>query len=304
MIQFKNLRKSYETDRPVLKNISGSFPAGSITGVLGPNGAGKTTLISILTGLISQDGGEIQFRGDSSKNSLKQMLNVTSVVPQELAFYDNLTVIQNLRFFGGVQGLTGKNLQSGIDQAIHISGLQSFTSYRAGHLSGGLKRRLNLAIGVINSPDILYLDEPTVGIDPQSRNFILESVQQMKKQGRLIVYTSHYMEEVQRISDHIIIMDEGKILKTGNLKTILDNDNKLTLTVESPVNGELKALLSSRQIGISADLRKIFLAEDFENLGEIIEMIKFHGYVISTVSSHSQDLEDVFLSLTGKGLRD
>jgi ABC-2 type transport system ATP-binding protein len=209
MLNIESLSFSYGKTK-VLDEITLAIPAGAVFGLLGPNGAGKTTLISILSGLRRPTAGRIE----ASYAAL-------GLVPQELAFYPMLTVRENLRFFAGVQNLGGARLRERLDAVVAFARLEGVPDRRAAELSGGLKRRLNLAIGLLTEPDLVLLDEPTVGVDPQSRAFLLESIAAMRSPARHILYTSHYMEEVQAICDHVAIIDEGRVLAAGTLARVL-----------------------------------------------------------------------------------
>jgi ABC-2 type transport system ATP-binding protein len=206
---------------PVLDNIELVVPDGGIFGLLGPNGAGKTTLISILAGQRRAATGRIGVDGEALEELRARRPHCLGLVPQELAFYPMLTVRENLRFFGGVQELGGVGLARRIDAVAAFARIDSVLGRRAGELSGGLKRRLNLAIGLLTEPEILLLDEPTVGVDPQSRAFLLESIRAIGGAGRHVLYTSHYMEEVQAICDHVAIIDAGRVLLCGPLAEVL-----------------------------------------------------------------------------------
>ena len=195
-----------------LQGLSLSIPTGSLFGLLGPNGSGKTTLISLMAGVL-----KVQ------KGSLVHSLPQTrlSLVPQEYAFYPRLSLQENLDFFGAVQGLGGRELSARIVEALQTTGLESAARTRAEHCSGGMKRRLNIAIGLLNRPQLLFLDEPTVGIDPQSRHFILQSIRAINAQGCTVVYSSHYMEEIEMLCDRIAVLDRGQLLLEGGLEELL-----------------------------------------------------------------------------------
>jgi ABC-2 type transport system ATP-binding protein len=278
MINISNLTKKYHNYH-ALKGINLSIESGSIFGLLGPNGAGKTTLISTLVGLHPFDGGEIIINDKSIQEHLKYIQSISSLIPQNLAFYPTLTTKENLEFFGGMLGLQGKRLQSRMDKVVNITQLGEFYHKQAHTYSGGLKRRLNIAIGLLSDPKIIYFDEPTVGIDPQSRNFILESIKAMKKEGRVIVYTSHYMEEVEFLCDKIAIIDRGEILRQGALNELL-TEFQVTIKTEHQT---LKIALEH----LSPTINKLLASN------EKIEAIEY-----------GHNLESYFLELTDKGLRD
>jgi ABC-2 type transport system ATP-binding protein len=278
MIEISNLSKNYGTHQ-VLKEISLNMESGSIFGLLGPNGAGKTTLISTLVGLSSFDQGEILVENKSLKEELAYVQSISSLIPQNLAFYPTLTAKENLEFFAGMLGLKGQSLKSRLEEVMHIGQLSEVYNKQAKSYSGGLKRRLNIAIGLLSKPKIIYFDEPTVGIDPQSRNFILESIKAMKEKNKLIVYTSHYMQEVEFLCDKIAIIDHGKILKTGTLESLL---TKATAKVETEEESfELELTQLSKKL-------EALLAQ-----GETIKSIEY-----------GHNLENYFLQLTNKELRE
>jgi ABC-2 type transport system ATP-binding protein len=208
-------------DEAVLDDVTLAIPDNGIFGLLGPNGAGKTSLISILAGQLRGATGEITFYGEPLAQARRRRPHCLGLVPQEYAFYPMLTCLENLRFFGGVQGLGGARLAQRLEAVTTFARIESVLPRRAGQLSGGLKRRLNLAIGLLTEPDLILLDEPAVGVDPQSRAFLLESIRSLAAAGRVILYTSHYMEEVQSICDHVAIIDHGSVLVSGALPEVL-----------------------------------------------------------------------------------
>jgi ABC-2 type transport system ATP-binding protein len=216
VIKISNIKKNYG-DFKALDSLSLEIKKGTIFGLLGVNGAGKSTLLSILTGLSPYDSGEINIFGFDMKKDKKQIKHISSIVPQNLAFYEKLTVKENLDFFAKIQNATKENY----DRAVEINDLSELLNQEAQTLSGGQKRRLNIAIGVLNNPQILYFDEPTVGIDPKSRNEILDSIKGYKDLGITVVYTSHYMNEIERICDEVAIISHGKLIEQGSLETIL-----------------------------------------------------------------------------------
>lgn len=222
MIEVRELRFRYPgAARDALRGLSLHVREGSLFGLLGPNGSGKTTLISLLTGLRRPTAGEARIGGHALPAGIRAVQARSALVPQEYAFYPRLTILENLHCFGGVLGLHGAELKTRIQDAVAVAGLQDFLTTRGEHLSGGLKRRLNLAIGLLNHPRLLFLDEPTVGIDPQSRQFILQAIRQLNASGTTVVYTSHYMDEVQQLCDTIGILDEGELLVQGSLDELL-----------------------------------------------------------------------------------
>ncbi|XPV52873.1 MAG: ABC transporter ATP-binding protein [Halarcobacter ebronensis] len=223
-IVIKNLCKSYKGNL-VLDNLNLEIKQGSLFGLLGPNGAGKTTLVSILNFLIPKDSGTILVDSmdlDKEENKIK---SICSIVPQTYAFYPKLTAFENLEFFGSLYGLRKEALKKRIEYCIEVTSLEKYINKQAHTFSGGLKRRLNIAIGLLNSPKILYLDEPTVGIDPQSRKYILNVIKKInEKENTTIIYTSHYMEEVEYLCDEIAILDKSKIILQEKKEKLLQKN--------------------------------------------------------------------------------
>lgn len=227
LIKIEHLYKSYDK-KPVLKDVTLSVQRGSIMGLLGPNGAGKTTLISILTGVIRKDSGSISVTGMDLDHEIGAIQSRCSYVPQTLAFYPRLTARENLEYFGALRDLKGKKLKESMEFCIDIGSMQDFLNKRVDKFSGGMKRRLNMAIGLLNDPKILYLDEPTLGVDAQSRNYILKTIKKINCERKTtIIYTSHYMDEIEQVSDEIAIIDEGKIIIHGAKQDILTRADAL-----------------------------------------------------------------------------
>lgn len=219
MIVLKGLSHYYSNSSPpALQEVNLHIPQGSAIGLLGPNGAGKTTLMSLLTGLQSVQQGEILFEGVPFEKLSKQQRHQISLVPQDFAFYPLLTVWENLKFFAALYDISDKNW---LLELLEKTGLTAHKSKLAKHLSGGLKRRLNFAIGLINRPKVIFLDEITVGIDPQSRQFILNSVADLTKQGVTVIYTSHYLQEIEQLCSKLVLLNEGKLIYQGDLQEII-----------------------------------------------------------------------------------
>lgn len=220
MIKVSNVVKKYD-DLIALDKLSLEIKKGSIFGLLGVNGAGKSTIISILNGLSSFDSGKIDIFGLDIKNDIEEIKNISSIIPQNLAFYENLTVKENIDFFAKIQNAKKEDYE----HAIQINSLENLLNQKASTLSGGQKRRLNIAIGILNNPQIIYFDEPTVGIDTKSRNDILEFIKSYKDLGKTIIYTSHYMNEVEMICDEVAIISYGKLIKQDSLENLLYKDD-------------------------------------------------------------------------------
>jgi ABC-2 type transport system ATP-binding protein len=304
LIEIKHLYKSY--DKPVLKDVSLSVRRGSILGLLGPNGAGKTTLISILTGVIRKESGCITVDGLDLDRELKAIQLKCSYVPQALAFYRLLTAFENLEYFGALWGLKGKKLKERMEFCIDIGSMQPFAKKRVDKFSGGMKRRLNLAIGLLNDPEILYLDEPTVGVDTQSRNYILETIRKINRERKTtIIYTSHYMDEIEQMSDEIAIIDEGKIILHGDKQAILTRDDAVIINVEKIGEAVVKGLQQIVGVRIEKDGVHVKRDERFnENMASVFALFHAHGAVVKDAIFGRRTLEKLFLKLTDVRLRD
>jgi len=225
IIKIENVSKSYKgSDSPALNNISLSIPANEIFGLLGPNGAGKTTTIGILCGFLKKDSGAIQINGWSIDKQPNEIRKIIGLVPQDIALYETLTPVENLRFLGNMYGLKGAKLKGRINECLTLMGLDKNKNRLIKTFSGGMKRRLNLVAGILHEPKILFLDEPTVGVDVQSRNVILEHLKQLNKNGTTIIYTSHYMEEAEQLCSSIAIIDLGEIIIQGKPSELVDHE--------------------------------------------------------------------------------
>jgi len=217
MLEIRHLRKAFGP-LVAVDDVSFTVEPGRLTGLLGPNGAGKTTTVSIITGLITPERGQVLVGGKALSGDTDPLKRKIGLVPQELALYDELTARDNLRFFGGLYGLTGVVLDEAMTSALTLVGLAERARDRVKTFSGGMKRRLNLAAGLLHDPDILLLDEPTVGVDPQSRNAIFENLEELKRRGKALLYTTHYMEEAERLADRIVVMDRGRVVANDTLE--------------------------------------------------------------------------------------
>jgi len=216
MLEAVNLRKSFGT-LVAVDNVSLRIEKGETVGLLGPNGAGKTTTVSMLCGLAAPDRGQVNIDGRPLGGDTNPGKRRIGLVPQDLALYEELTARDNLKFFGALYGLAGAELDAALASALELVGLADRARDRVKVFSGGMKRRLNLAAGLLHNPDILLLDEPTVGVDPQSRNAIFDNLEQLKSRGKALLYTTHYMEEAQRLADRIVIIDHGKVIASDTV---------------------------------------------------------------------------------------
>lgn len=281
MLTLRNVVKRYG-GMVAVDGLSLDVRPGEIFGLLGPNGAGKTTTVNLCCGLLQADSGEITLAGIGSPRACAVRARL-GVAPQELAIYEELSADQNLRFFGGLYGLRGASLAAKIDAALHFVGLLDRRRDAARTYSGGMKRRLNLAAALVHEPSLLLLDEPTVGVDPQSRNAILENVFALRRQGRTIVYTTHYMEEAQKLCDRVGIVDHGRLIAIGTVAELV-----------ARYGGKTTVVLN----GGGAETR----IETDDPLGELTRQ-QARG-TLGNFRVERPDLERVFLNLTGQSLRD
>jgi len=304
-IRVDHLFKSYGANL-VLDDVSVDFRAGAITGLLGPNGAGKTTLVSILMGIVARDRGGVLVDGLDLDRDRDRIQARASIVPQSFAFYPTLTARENLEYFGALYGFKGRRLKARMDAAIDAGSLQSFLGKRAAELSGGMKRRLNLAIGLLNEPAILYLDEPTVGVDAQSRSYLLERIDRINRErGTTILYASHYMEEIEQISHDIAIIDGGRIILHDRKEDILARRGAVTLTLDR-LPGTLKEALD-RVAGLRVEAETLVLDrhEDLNRtLAGLFDLLARHRAEVRTLNWGNGHLEALFLELTERTLRD
>lgn len=283
MIKVSNVIKDFGAIR-ALDSLSLDISDGIIFGLLGINGAGKTTLLSILNGLIQIDSGEIEVFGLDIKKDIKEIKKISSIIPQNLAFYEKLSVKENIDFFSSIQ----KSTQKSINTAIEINSLGDLLSQNAATLSGGQKRRLNIAIGLLNDPKILYLDEPTVGIDPKNRNEILDLIQSYKDLGICVVYTSHYMNEIEKICDSVAIIDKGKLIVQDNLENLLYGETTDKISVEVVYADKLNIL--NLQL-----TDKSTIQTDKQTLPALLEILYANNIRIKQIKFGTTNLEKYFL---------
>ncbi len=301
-VRVRQLDFHYQDGSPVLRDLSLTVPAGSLFGLLGPNGAGKTTLLMLITGLLPVQTGVVEVLGEPIRGHHPQVLSRIALVPQEYAFYPQLTALENLRFFVRLCPGDGTEAER-IDEAVRLTGLQNHLHRQARHFSGGLKRRLNLAIGLLNRPQLLILDEPTVGIDPQSRHFILEAIRELNRQGMAILYTSHYMEEVEQICDTVAILDHGEILLQGPLQSLLKEQRRLRIRVREPLTAAAGARL--RAWGLEVDGNVIAgQIPSHVTLPAVLETLREAGVEPDALEYGRQTLESLFFQLTHTELRE
>jgi len=308
-ISVQDLHKSFGENQAV-QGVSFDVEQGEIFSLLGPNGAGKTTTISMLSCLLRPNEGDALVMGHSISTDAMGVKSVLGVVPQELALYEDLTARENLTFWGKMYGLRGSALKSRVDEVLDVIGLRDRANERVGKYSGGMKRRVNIGVALLHKPKVIYMDEPTVGIDPQSRRNILDSVVELKNQGMTVLYTTHYMEEVQEISNHIGIMDHGKLIASGTndeLVKLVGQQTRIDLTLNSNTENVIKAWQVIKGVSrVTADDGLITVLVDDSNriLPQLFESATQSSARITSVAIQEPNLEAVFLHLTGRALRD
>jgi ABC-2 type transport system ATP-binding protein len=296
MIEVHDLRKSFGSTVAVA-GVSFSVRAGETFGLLGPNGAGKSTTIAMLTGALASDAGTIRLaeQGAPSDPATRALIGVA---PQALSLYEELTALENLRFFARLYELSGATLTERVDWALEFAGLTDRANSRVKTFSGGMKRRLNLAVALVHDPQVIFLDEPTAGVDPQSRNHIFDRVEALRAIGRTVVYTTHYMEEAQRLCDRVAIMDHGKILDLDTIPELLARYGGRAVVkgelVRPPIHG----------VDLPGELDGSSLRFESDRPLEEIARLSSAGVAFQTLEVARPDLETVFLSLTGRSLRD
>jgi ABC-2 type transport system ATP-binding protein len=310
--------------------VSFSVAEGEIFGLLGPNGAGKTTTISMVSCLLAPDEGDVTVAGHSVRADSIGVRRSLGVVPQEIALYPTLTAQENLRFWGRMYGLSGAALDDAVAYGLQMAGLEDKATVRIETFSGGMKRRINIAAGILHRPQVLLMDEPTVGIDPQSRNHILESVRQLNREGMTVVYTSHYMEEVEALCDRVGIVDHGRLIALGTLEELRalvgDEDHirielgDATAAREDADEGvadqteknpeaekaaeEVRAIAGvTRAEAVGATL-EVLTPDAAEVLADVVQAVARTDAHVRAIQIVEPDLESVFLHLTGRGLRD
>ena len=311
MLKVNEVSKSYK-DKKVLKGISFSVKEGEILGLLGPNGAGKSTLINCICGLAKIDGGAVEVFGlDNSKNA-KVIRQQMGVVPQDIAVVEELSAYENCMIMGGLYGLKGNELKTKVKEALEFVGLWDRRKDIPGKYSGGMKRRLNIACALVHRPKLLIMDEPTVGVDPQSRNYIMESIRKLNDEGTTIIYTSHYMEEVEELCDRIVIVDEGTKIAEGTceelVKEVSENEMiKIGISKGMPDAAKLEKLKNTKRVIEVVENEEGFVvksAKGEDNLRDIIQFMNDEQIVFNTINVIRPSLEHVFLEKTGKSLRD
>jgi ABC-2 type transport system ATP-binding protein len=307
MLEVRDLRKDYGATQ-ALAGVSFRVAKGEMFGLLGPNGAGKTTLMSIASGLLEPTAGEVFLDGKQFHRSNRDMRRLIGIVPQELAIYNELSARENLRFFGELYGLGGSELERRIDAILAAIALADRADLRAGTFSGGMKRRLNLGASLVHEPRILLLDEPTTGVDPQSRNHIFEEVRRLNAHGMTIVYTSHYMEEVQALCPRVGIIDQGKLIACDTLANLLSKlPSRLRLSARSVSPRARERMQSLGVVNVTnsrAETIEIECRDVKTTLVQLVTILSEEQVEMTGLDAEEPNLERVFLHLTGRALRD
>lgn len=309
VLAVKGLVKSYG-ERTVVDGVTFHIRVGETYGLLGPNGAGKTTIISMVAGLIPADAGSVTVVGEPMTPTSTYPKGHIGLVPQELAIYPDLSARENLRFFGRLQGLRRKELGTRTNEVLELIGLADRAGEQTKKFSGGMKRRLNIGIGLLHRPTLLILDEPTVGVDPQSRNSILESVERLSAEGMAVLYTTHYMEEAERLCDRIAILDEGRVQAEGTrdqLVRLTGGVDRISLRGSGNTGAaaaELKSLPGVQHVDGGGTGLVLTVRDGPSLLPAIVTGAGNAGMTLTQVEITRPDLESVFLHLTGKALRD
>lgn len=307
MIQVKNLTKSFN-ELVAVNNINLNIAKGEIFGLLGPNGAGKSTTINMLSSVLKGDSGSVFLNGIDLKTNTNNCKKIIGIVPQEISLYNDFSAYDNLLFFGKLFKIDTNTLKKKINKLLVLIGLEDRKNDLVKTYSGGMKRRINIAAALLHNPKILLMDEPTVGVDPQSRNRIFEIIETLNKQGLTIIYTTHYMEEVERLCNRIAIMDQGKIIAQGTLNELQEQSNtqeKLVLTFGSISEKEIVDLKSELNYTISQAANTLKISCNInKDINTIISYCAKKKLKIIDIKLNKANLEAVFLELTGKVLRD
>lgn len=313
LLEVIDLRKRFG-DLVAVDGVSFQVHRGEVFGLLGPNGAGKSTTMMMICGQLRPDSGEVRINGQTLRRSSHELRMALGVVPQDLAVYPDLTARENLRFFGSLYGLRGDLLKRRIDVALELTGLTGRANDYVGTFSGGMMRRLNFGVAVLHEPDLLILDEPTVGVDPQSRSHLLDCVRRLNTEGKSAIYASHYMEEVQALCHRVAIIDRGKMIACDNMRNLLGRmSSDLRLRIATPRNGLVEKLNGLAELRRGPDDQTAIIIsrdqhEDQERLNStlrrVLTVLDESKVELQGVETHEPSLERLFLELTGHRLRD
>ena len=309
IIEVKGLTKKYE-DLVAVDNLDLDLYKGEILGLLGPNGSGKSTTIACILSLLSKDSGSIKIFGKEMCPSSYDIKSKIGVVFQDVGVYDELSVYENIDYFCGLYIRDKDQRKAYIQETVDLVGLGDFLKFKPRKLSGGLLRRLNIACGIAHKPELIIFDEPTVAVDPQSRNNILEGIKKLNKDGASIIYTSHYMDEVESLCDYIVILDKGKVIAEGDsdsLKDMIDLEEKISFesdNISDMAIQKIKSIDSLIDFSVSGRLIELSFSKSNNNINKLIDIFDAYSVDYDHLSSSRPSLNDVFLEITGKELRD
>jgi len=310
MLQARGLRKRYG-ERTALADISFDVRAGEVLGLLGPNGAGKSTTVGIISGLTPADAGSVTINGAVLAGNERAFKRRIGLVPQDLALFEDLPALANIELFGALYDMPHPTLKARAADVLAMVGLADRAGDKPASFSGGMKRRLNIACALVHDPDVLLLDEPTAGVDPQSRNAIFDNLEALKRAGKALIYTTHYMEEAERLADRIVIIDHGRVVASGTqaeLMRSLPAAQTLLLDIDSVLDpsglAALQALPGVRSAVLGAGRLTLALDDLGATAAAVLQTLAAHGCNVRHISSGRANLEDVFLALTGRQLRD
>ena len=309
IIEVRGLTKKYE-DLVAVDNLDLDLYKGEILGLLGPNGSGKSTTIACILSLLSKDSGSIKIFGEEMSPTSYDIKSKIGVVFQDVGVYEELSVYENIDYFCGLYIRDKKKRKAYIQETVDLVGLGDFLKFKPRKLSGGLLRRLNIACGIAHKPELIIFDEPTVAVDPQSRNNILEGIKKLNKDGASIIYTSHYMDEVESLCDYIVILDKGKVIAKGDsdsLKDMIDLEEKISFesdNISDMAIQKIKSIDSLIDFSVSGRLVKLSFSKSNNNITKLIDIFDTYGVDYDHLSSSRPSLNDVFLEITGKELRD
>jgi ABC-2 type transport system ATP-binding protein len=308
VVEIKNLIKRYG-DKLAVDNMSLSIEKGEVLGLLGPNGAGKTTLINSIIGITEIQSGDVHIFEKNMKSNAMDIKRRIGVVPQNIAVINEFTAVENVTYFGRLYGLKGKELADSVKEALEFTNLWERRNDYPKKYSGGMQRRLNIACSIVHKPELIIMDEPTVGIDPQSRNHILESIKKLNQRGTTIIYTSHYMEEVEELCSRVVIMDNGRLIAQGTKEELSEYVQEEQI-VEIDLNNSnysiteaVKGIYGVKECTLDGN-RMIVVLSKSSDVSKVINAVTDKGGIIERINMEQATLEDVFLTLTGKTLRD
>ncbi|AUS14053.1 ABC transporter ATP-binding protein [Bacillus subtilis] len=309
VVAVEDLKMQYG-NKTAVDGISFEVREGEVLGLLGPNGAGKSTTIHMLSGILSASSGNVTILGHDVKKGSKEMKKGIGIVPQDLAIYEEISAEKNVRFFASLYSLKGEELKARVKEALELVQLYDRKDDKPKTFSGGMKRRLNIACAIAHQPKLIIMDEPTVGIDPQSRHHILESIKELKTKGASIIYSTHYMEEVEAIADRIIIMNEGRIIANGTKEELYREANKeityafQLANVQRLNKNSIREIMGVTGVDFSDNQLNVTVQQNQDHLSEIIEELSAQSCSLLSMNKQEISLETVFLELTGRNLRD